>query len=180
MELHTNYFTLFGLAPAFVVDSQALATRYRELQRQYHPDRFAHQPEQQQEAVLATAHINTAYQSLLDPVKRASYLLELQGQAVNLSTSIADHDFLMSQLELREQLDEAETPQQLEALRLEVQEWLESLAREFALDYADEDWLEARDTVRKLHFMANFLIDIKSHEDRLADDDWDDLDDDDY
>jgi molecular chaperone HscB len=46
-------------------------------------------------------------------------------------------------------------------LGLEVEEWLESLAREFVIDYDEEDWLEAKDTVRKMHFMSNFLRDIR-------------------
>jgi molecular chaperone HscB len=91
----------------FPLDNAALAGRYRELQRQYHPDRFAHHPEEQQKAVQWSAQLNTAYETLNSPVKRASYLLELADHPISLNTSIADTDFLMSQLELREQMDEA-------------------------------------------------------------------------
>jgi molecular chaperone HscB len=73
-------------------------------------------------------------------------------------------------------MDEAETIEQVVGLRLEVEEWLQSLAREFVLDYNDEDWLEAQDTVRKMHFMANFLADIRQHEDKLEDEDYYDED----
>jgi molecular chaperone HscB len=57
--------------------------------------------------------LNTAYETLNNPVKRASYLLELAAHPISLNTSIADTDFLMSQLELREQMDEANTYEQL-------------------------------------------------------------------
>lgn len=176
MDVHDNYFVLFGLPQGFHLNAEALASRYRELQRQYHPDRFAHHPEEQQKAVQWSAQLNTAYGVLHNPVKRASYLLELANHPISLTTSIADTDFLMSQLELREQLDEANSPEQLVGLRLEVEEWLESLAREFVLDYDDEDWPEAQDTVRKMHFMSNFLADIRQHEDRLEDEDYYDED----
>ena len=176
MDKQDNYFAWFDLPVAFQINQEALASRYRELQRQYHPDRFAHHPDEQQKAVQWSAQLNTAYDILNNEVKRASYLLELSGRPISLNTSIADTDFLMSQLELREQLDEAESAEQLVGLRLEVEEWLQSLAREFVLDYADEDWAEAQDTVRKMHFMANFLLDIRQQEDKFEDDDYYDED----
>jgi molecular chaperone HscB len=108
VDIDDNYFALFGLAIGFSLDNTALAGRYRELQRQYHPDRFAHHPEEQQKAVQWSAQLNTAYDTLNNPVKRASYLLELAAHPISLNTSIADTDFLMSQLELREQMDEAQ------------------------------------------------------------------------
>ena len=176
MDKQDNYFAWFDLPVAFQINQDALAGRYRELQRQYHPDRFAHHPDEQQKAVQWSAQLNTAYDILNNEVKRASYLLELSGRPISLNTSIADTDFLMSQLELREQLDEAESAEQLVGLRLEVEEWLQNLAREFVLDYADEDWVEAQDTVRKMHFMANFLLDIRQQEDKFEDDDYYDED----
>ena len=176
MDKQDNYFAWFDLPVAFQINQDALASRYRELQRQYHPDRFANHPDEQQKAVQWSAQLNTAYDILNSDVKRASYLLELSGRPISLNTSIADTDFLMSQLELREQLDEAESAEQLVGLRLEVEEWLQSLAREFVLDYADEDWGEAQDTVRKMHFMANFLLDIRQQEDKFEDDDYYDED----
>ena len=176
MNKQDNYFAWFDLPVAFQLNQDALASCYRELQRQYHPDRFAHHPDEQQKAVQWSAQLNTAYDILNNEVKRASYLLELSGRPISLNTSIADTDFLMSQLELREQLDEAESAEQLVGLRLEVEEWLQNLAREFVLDYADEDWVEAQDTVRKMHFMANFLLDIRQQEDKFEDDDYYDED----
>ena len=171
-----NYFELFQIPVSLNLDTAQLAVRYRELQRQYHPDRFAHHPEEQLKAVQWSSRLNTAYEALNTPVNRASYLLELADHPISLNTSIADTDFLMSQLELREQMDEANSVEQLVGLRLEVEEWLQSLAREFVLDYNDEDWSEAQDTVRKMHFMANFLADIRQHEDKLEDEDYYDED----
>lgn len=176
MDTQDNYFVWFDLPVAFQVNQEALAGRYRELQRQYHPDRFAQYPKEQQKALQCSAQLNAAYDTLSNDVKRASYLLELASRAISLNASIADTDFLMSQLELREQLDEAENAEQLIGLRLEVEEWLQSLAREFVLDYAEEDWIEAQDTVRKMHFMANFLIDIRQQEDKFEDEDYYDED----
>ena len=40
-----DYFTLLGMPNRFDIDKQQLATRYQDMQRQYHPDRFAGQSE---------------------------------------------------------------------------------------------------------------------------------------
>lgn len=53
------------------------------------------------------------------------------------------------------------------------------MVREFKIDYSEEDWAEARDTVRKLRFFQRVLNDIDKAEDQLLDDeDSFDLDDD--
>ena len=39
-----DYFTLFGLPVRYTVDGSLLASRFQDLQRQFHPDRFANQP----------------------------------------------------------------------------------------------------------------------------------------
>src|SRR6266850_1820053 len=50
MNLHQNHFELFGLPARFAVDAAALEARYRELQREVHPDRFAAAPESERRA----------------------------------------------------------------------------------------------------------------------------------
>ncbi len=42
-----DYFTLFGLPVRYTVDGSLLASRFQDLQRQFHPDRFANQPERE-------------------------------------------------------------------------------------------------------------------------------------
>ncbi len=36
-----DYFTLFGLPARYQIDTRALSLRFQDLQRQYHPDKFA-------------------------------------------------------------------------------------------------------------------------------------------
>src|SRR3990167_9351553 len=58
------HFALFELKPAFVLDLAQLATRYRELARSVHPDRFADGSEREREQRLALEHsasLNEAY-----------------------------------------------------------------------------------------------------------------------
>src|SRR5690349_23456145 len=102
-----NHFELFGLPPQFAVDAAALQTRYRELQREVHPDRFARasQAEQRVSMQLAT-RVNEAYQTLKSPIARAGYLLELQGIDPEFETNTAmPAEFLAEQMEQRERLE---------------------------------------------------------------------------
>ncbi|MDP2226766.1 MAG: Fe-S protein assembly co-chaperone HscB [Moraxellaceae bacterium] len=172
----TNYFQLFDLEPAFELDVQQLLPRFRELQRQFHPDRVAAEPlDVQHEAVRHAADINAAFSALKDPVLRARHLLALAGHALDSeSVTVADADFLMAQMELREQLEEAVNAAQCAGLREEARDWLASLGREFAIDYREGDWREATDTLRKMQFMARFIEDIGHREARLEDAEDDD------
>jgi molecular chaperone HscB len=176
----TNYFQLFDLPTAFELDAEELLPRYRDLQRQFHPDRFAGESaEKQRLAVQKAADINTAFNALKDPVARARHLLLLAGHGLQSeSATVYDAEFLMAQMDLREQLEEAEGLEQLTALREEAEEWLGNLGREFAIDYREGEWVEAADSVRKMQFMARFIEEVRGAEARLEDnedldEDWD-------
>lgn len=71
-----NHFELFGLVEGFELDTRQLADTYRQLQTQFHPDRFATAPEREQlAAVQRAAQINDAFTTLKAPLRRAEYLL---------------------------------------------------------------------------------------------------------
>jgi len=130
------------------------------------------------QALIKSSEINQAFKALSNVDSRAAYLLSLKKQDHHLDQSINDFEFLQSALEIREQLDEAGSADELVSLKTEVQQWISGLVREFKIDYAAEDWAEARDTVRKLRFFVKVMADIDKAEDRLLDDDSFDLDDD--
>jgi len=107
--LTSSHFELFGLAPAYALDIQALERAYREIQSRVHPDRFAHAGDAERRASMQmTTRVNEAYRALKDPVQRAQHLLELKGIDVAFETDTAmPTDFLMRQMEMRERLEEA-------------------------------------------------------------------------
>ena len=76
----TDYFELFGIPRRLNLSLDALQQRYYELSRQLHPDRFMQKPEaERQRALDMSSALNDAYRTLKDPVKRAQYLLGLEG-----------------------------------------------------------------------------------------------------
>ncbi|AXY60268.1 Fe-S protein assembly co-chaperone HscB [Acinetobacter chinensis] len=168
-----SHFELFNLPVALDLDPASLKSSFLALQQQYHPDKAS----DKDTALIKSSEINQAYKVLANVDSRAAYLLALKKQDHHLDQSINDFEFLQSALEIREQLDEAADSKELQSLKIEVQQWIDGLVREFKIDYDDEDWAEARDAVRKLRFFQKVMNDIDKAEDQLLDDDSFDLDD---
>ncbi|MGL5390756.1 MAG: co-chaperone HscB [Shewanella sp.] len=173
-----NYFELFNFPPAFDIDTALLAERYRELQRAVHPDKFAHDTEQQKLlAVQRTAQVNDGYHSLKDPIGRAEHLLSLRG--IDLShetTTVKDTAFLMQQMEWREALEDirhlAKPQAAIDGLYESFAEYRAQITQQLAqlLNRADQDaQLLAADQVRKLKFMAKLQDELTRVEDALLD-----------
>ncbi len=77
---HNSYFTQFSLPQHLHIDLAALEKTFYAQSRKLHPDRFASQPpEAQQAALAASSQLNDAYRTLRDPILRTEYLLSLQG-----------------------------------------------------------------------------------------------------
>lgn len=116
--LKQNYFELFGLQQDYRVDLRELQDNLRTLQKQYHPDNFAAESaEITNQALVLSSQINQAYTTLSEPLSRAIYLLQLHGITVDLVHDTKfSNEFLMAQIELREQISEAEDSGDFDAL----------------------------------------------------------------
>ncbi|WP_295522579.1 Fe-S protein assembly co-chaperone HscB [uncultured Pseudacidovorax sp.] len=171
MQLTDDDFTLFAVAPTFAQNRAALDARWKELQREAHPDRFAAQgPAAQRLAMQWSVRINEAYQRLKDPLRRAAYLCEMQGAPVQAENNTAmPADFLMQQMSWREELEEAAEAPALEALQQQVQS-----ARTRALSSLDwlidekGDYPAAAQQVRALMFIERFSTELDERLDRLG------------
>lgn len=163
MNLQSNDFELFGLTQQFAQDRAELDARWKTLQREAHPDKFALQGAAAQRVAMQwSARINEAYQRLKDPLKRAAYLCELGGAPINAHSNTAmPAQFLMQQMEWREQLDDAADLQALEALRHSVEASKRELLQQCAqlLD-VQNDYRAAVQPVRELMFIEKFAHDL--------------------
>jgi molecular chaperone HscB len=125
MNLNQNHFELFGLPARFAVDSAELDRRYRELQREVHPDRFAAAPDAERRVSMQLAtRVNEAYQTLKSPLRRAVYILQMRGVDPKLETNTAmPAEFLVEQMDWRERIEAgAEKPEALLALQAGLRE----------------------------------------------------------
>jgi molecular chaperone HscB len=162
----SSHFELFGLPARYSLDKAMLETAYRDIQSRVHPDRFAHAGDAERRASLQwTTRVNEAFQTLKSPVRRAKHLLELQGVDVAFETNTQmPTDFLMQQLELREELDSSrkDVPA-LDALRARLVSQKKLLESEIGetID-GKKDYTGAAELVRKLMFLDKLDEEIDS------------------
>lgn len=164
MKLDDDDFTLFGLTPRFNIDRPELDLRWRALQAQVHPDRFASEgPAAQRQAMQWAVRVNEAYRRLREPVARGAYLCALRGAPVDAERHTAmPQAFLMQQMAWREALEEADAAAQVEALDLEVAQQEKALLNDLRSHLDDRpDLPAAADTVRALMFLGRFRDDIR-------------------
>ena len=169
-SLHDNDFELFGIPDQFGQDRSVLDARWKELQREVHPDKFAAQGAAAQRLSMQwSVRINEAYQRLKDPLKRAAYLCELNGAPIQAENNTAmPVAFLMQQMQWREALDEASSIEHIDAISRQVNDSRREALRkcEHLLDVSHEH-AAAVGQVRVLMFIERFAQDVENRLDRM-------------
>jgi molecular chaperone HscB len=75
-----SFFAVLGLPERYAVDLEAADAAFKERTRLVHPDRFARaDPRARQIALRRTVELNEAWRTIKHPVRRAEYLMRLQG-----------------------------------------------------------------------------------------------------
>jgi molecular chaperone HscB len=156
-----NHFELFHLPQSFSIDLTALNKAFHEVQNQAHPDKFASATSAEKRVAMQWAtRANEAYQTLKDPLKRATYLCELNGVELETESNTAmPREFLMQQMEWREALDDAKAAKNLEALeKLEAE--LRTVHKQEVAQIGElldaRNYVQAAQCVRQLMFLKKF------------------------
>ncbi len=156
-----NHFALFQMTPAFAIDAAQLDAAYRELQARVHPDKFASATDAEKRVAMQWAtRANEAYQTLKNPLKRASYLCELNGVDLGIESNTAmPPAFLMQQMEWREALDDARQAKDLgalESLDAELRAARKRQLDDIAALIDGGNFQQAGERVRQLMFVEKF------------------------
>lgn len=156
-----DHFALFDLPPRFALDEALLEQAYRRVQAQVHPDRFAAAGAAERRVAMQwSARANEAFRTLRSPVARAAYLCERHGQPIEAESNTSmPTEFLMQQMQWREELDEAREGDRAaaQALAREVETRREqALARVASALDERQDYAQAAAGVRELHFIDRF------------------------
>ncbi|MBQ0132426.1 MAG: Fe-S protein assembly co-chaperone HscB [Comamonas sp.] len=170
MNLQSDDFEIMGLPRQFALDRALLDERWKALQKQTHPDRFAGEGGVAQRVAMQwSVRINEAYQRLKQPLARAAYLCELFGVPVRAEDNTAmPAAFLMQQMEWREALDEASTDADLDDLASQVSVLKGSMLQQCEqLLVSLEGAQKAVQTVRSLMFVERFAQDIERRREQL-------------
>ncbi len=171
MNLQATDFELFGLPEQFEQDRAPIDARWKELQREAHPDRFAAQGAAAQRVAMQwSVRINEAYQRLKDPLKRAAYLCELRGAPIHAENNTAmPTEFLMEQMAWREALEDAKSEADIDTLQAELDRKRHGTLAQIATLLDDTpDALAAAQQVRALMFVERFAHDVDARFDQLG------------
>jgi molecular chaperone HscB len=164
LKLDDDDFTLFGLPQRFAIDRDALAARWRELQGEVHPDRFAGEAAAARRVAMQWAvRVNQAYQRLKDPLQRGAYLCELRGAAIDAQRNTAmPAEFLIQQMAWREALDGAQGLAEVEAIERQIEAHERGLIERLGQTLDQQhDAAGAAQQVRALMFVARLRDDIR-------------------
>lgn len=162
MNIQSDDFELFGLERTFKQDQTQIDVRRKDLQRLAHPDKFVDQgAAAQRVAVQWSSRINQAWQRLRNPIKRAVYLCELGGALVNAdNNTLMPTDFLMQQMQWREDLDAANSAEDHDQFRLRLNKAIHDALQkiEYLID-VQQAFQEAAGHVRELMFLQRLAAD---------------------
>lgn len=170
MNLGDDDFTLFGMQRKQALDRTELDARWRELQAQVHPDRYASEGATAQRLAMQWAlRVNEAYQRLKDPLRRAAYLCELRGVPVDTEHNTAmPAAFLMQQMQWREALADAADAAAVEQIGAQVAAQEAALQAELrTLLDEKQDTAAAAAQLRALMFVARLRHDVGRRLDAL-------------
>ncbi|HEX4997710.1 MAG TPA: Fe-S protein assembly co-chaperone HscB [Terriglobia bacterium] len=181
-----NYFEVFDLPRTLNLDLAALEKSFYERSRRFHPDRHTRSaPEERRQALQMTALLNDAYRTLKHPVRRAEYLVALEG--FKPDGSKVPRAFLMEVFEINERLDEVKAAirvgnvetSEVEALRREIQEKsrsfdarIENTSREWdrlvLSNASDEDKTRCLESLTELLSESSYIRNLERElEDRV-------------
>ncbi|KAM6930983.1 iron-sulfur cluster co-chaperone protein HscB [Xenentodon cancila] len=159
----TTFFKIMDCDYTFTLDTQKLQTRYLQLQRSLHPDNFSQKSVKEQEySESQSALVNKAYKTLLKPLSRGLYMLELEGMRLEEGTdSGADSDLLMELMEINEALDEAQTPEKATEIGQDTKGKLAELTEQIEAALHEGDLHGAKALLVQMKYFANIEEKVK-------------------
>jgi molecular chaperone HscB len=154
-----NYFELFSLDPDLRIDLRELDLSYHSILKECHPDRFVSSAEGEKRlSVQYSSFVNEAYSCLRNDLSRAQYLLNLVGiSAEQLNRQQASTNFLMTQMTLRESLEDiddgSDAMHDLDELLNHIDEERSKTKQELVLLFAAKDYTQAAPLVVQWQFL---------------------------
>jgi molecular chaperone HscB len=164
-----SYFAVLGIPESFTVSLDDLSVAHRQLQRKWHPDRYATADEQlRRRAAQLSAEINDAYSALKSPETRAMHLLAIRGNEIEEGAGGAgiDEELLEWVMSVREKIEDSYRRDQLAETRKEVAAEIGACLAEIERAFETDDLKRARSETTRLHYLHRIH---SAAEERLAD-----------
>lgn len=153
-----SFFGIFDSPETYDVDVKLLTENYRKLQSMLHPDKFGNSnDEEQQYSAEQSSLINKAYNTLLDPLSRALYMLELRDVLIGEENTVQDPEFLMEIMEINEMLSEVKSLKDLDGIREKNNASMDECILGISSSLAEDNLEMAKGSVIKLRYYRNIL-----------------------
>ncbi len=160
MNMPRDYFSILGLSPAFDIEAADLKKRYFSAQRAFHPDRLVGKgPQDRRLAISHSMLLNSAYETLKSPLRRAQYLLFLKNMPV--AAAKPSPELLMEIMELREHVAEIASAEAVASLEMKVIHEKGGIIKHISEAFRDEDAERARELTIRLSYLEKLVDEIR-------------------
>uniref|UniRef100_A0AAY4BPD9 Iron-sulfur cluster co-chaperone protein HscB n=1 Tax=Denticeps clupeoides TaxID=299321 RepID=A0AAY4BPD9_9TELE len=158
-----SYFQIMDCEQSFALDTQKLQRTYMQLQRSLHPDNFSQRTLKEQEfSADQSALVNTAYRTLLKPLSRGLYMLQLRGEHLAEGTdSTAEPGFLLEVMAINETLAETRSRREMESIGHSVGERMKALTEHINTALNKGDLQTSKTLLAQMKYFANIEEKIK-------------------
>ncbi|XP_075161873.1 iron-sulfur cluster co-chaperone protein HscB-like protein, mitochondrial [Haematobia irritans] len=160
---NVNYFELLDFPQSFELETSSLTKRFRQLQSLVHPDKFSNKSSREQiNSADWSSLINKAYKTLLIPIDRGQYLLQLNGRQIPQDNSALDKEFLMEMMERNEEVDEANTKNELEEIHERLSQELQEKVQNLTKSFGSNDLEKATAVLVEMKYLLSIQKTIKN------------------
>ena len=169
--MEDNYFTFYGISPAFFPDEKLIKQKYYEFSKLYHPDFYTGDNAEKQAEMLALSSLNNkAYTTLSNKNKRIAYILSLFFPTGEAMEKIMDTEFLMEMMDWNEKLADAQMENDEKALAdfsQECDQMIQDLENTILPDMQAFDKgqrePEILDRIRDYYFKQKYLLRVQEN-----------------
>ena len=166
IDFNQNFFELFELECSVDINSEILEKKYLNFQKKFHPDKFVNASDHEKRLSLQiTSYVNEAYKILKNDYLKSMYLLKIKGYDIdNQNNTISDPDFLMHQMELREESDEIISKKNANLKKdffIKLNVLKKKFQDDFKIKYESGLFEEASDSIKKMKFYISIENDLK-------------------
>jgi molecular chaperone HscB len=159
-----DHFERLGLQRDFEIGAKNLEVAYFALQRQLHPDLFINKSDKEKSlSMQQTMDLNQAFETLKSPLKRAEYILSLNGITVNVDNANVkpSQEILIESLETRERLENAANNNEIRALSIEAADGRLKAIDDIKHDLSEGKLAQAASSAIKLRYLEKLIEEIK-------------------
>ena len=166
INFNQNYFQLFKIEQSVTIDSISLEKKYFELQKEFHPDKYVNAGDHEKRLSLQiTSYINEAYETLKNDYLKSVYLLKVEGFEVgDQNNTISDPEFLMHQMELREEYEKitlSKNSEELKNFAMKIERLKNECLLSFNRRYEKKMYNDASIKIKEMKFYISIENDFK-------------------